>query len=112
MMDLFPQVDGVVILVCDQPHLDQMVIGALIEAQRDAGLPIAASSYGGKLGTPALFHKAFFPDLMSLSGDMGARKMLEQKKDEMVSIDFEMGAVDIDTQEDFEQLLNNDKSAE
>jgi len=112
MMELFPQVDGVILLVCDQPHLDQSVIRALIEAQRDEGLPAAAASYGGKLGTPALFHKHLFPDLMSLSGDTGARKMLEQNRENVVEIEFEMGIVDIDTQEDYERLLNNDKNAE
>lgn len=112
MMELFPQVDGVVVLVCDQPHLDQTVIQALIEAQRDAGLPVAAASYGGKLGTPALFHKKLFTDLMSLSGDTGARKMLERNRENVVEVEFEMGIVDIDTQEDYERLLNKGKSAE
>jgi len=112
MMDLFPQVDGVIMLVCDQPYLEHGLIKTLIEAQRDAGLPAAAAFYGGKPGTPALFHKALFPDLMSLSGDTGARRILADKKNDMVKIDFKMGVVDIDTQEDYERLLNNDKNAE
>lgn len=111
MLKLSPQVDGVIVLVCDQPYLNQDLIKALIEAQRDAGKPAAAASYGGKLGTPALFHKSLFPELMSLSGDTGARKILDKMREDVVAIDFEMGVVDIDTQEDYERLLNENKSA-
>jgi len=111
ILELFPQVDGVILLVCDQPYLNRDLIKALIEAQRDSGLPAAAASYGGKLGTPALFHKSLFPELMSLSGDTGARKILDKMREDVVTIDFEMGIVDIDTQEDYERLLNENKSA-
>lgn len=111
MLELSPQIDGIMMLVCDQPYLHQDVIKALIDAQHHSSLPIAAASYGGKLGTPALFHKRIFTDLMSLSGDMGARKILERNRELVVAVDFEMGAVDIDTQEDYERLLNKDKNA-
>jgi molybdenum cofactor cytidylyltransferase len=112
MMELYPQVDGIIILVCDQPYLSHELIKALIEAQRDAGLPAAAAAYNGKLGTPALFHKSLFSALLLLSGDTGARKMLEGMQENVVEVDFEMGDVDIDTQADYERLLNKDKGAE
>jgi molybdenum cofactor cytidylyltransferase len=112
MMELYPQVDGIFILVCDQPYLSHDLIKALIEAQRDAGLPAAAAAYNGKLGTPALFHKSLFSALLLLSGDTGARKMLERIRENVVEVDFEMGDVDIDTQADYERLLNKDKGAE
>lgn len=112
MMQHYPQVDGIIILVCDQPYLNTDLIKALIEAQLDAGLPAAAAVYNGKLGTPALFHKSLFSALMLLSGDTGARKMLEQMRENVVEIDFELGDVDIDTQADYERLLNKDKGAE
>ncbi len=111
LTELFPQVDGIVMLVCDQPFLNHDVIRALIEAQRNSGLPAAAASYGGKLGTPALFHKSIFTELMSLSGDTGARKILDKMREDVVTIDFEMGIVDIDTPEDYERLLNENKNA-
>jgi molybdenum cofactor cytidylyltransferase len=111
MLELSPQVDGVIVLVCDQPYLNQDLIKALIEAQRNSGLPAAAASYGGKLGTPALFQKSLFSELMSLSGDTGARKILERKRENVVEVEFEMGIVDIDTKEDYERLLNENKSA-
>jgi molybdenum cofactor cytidylyltransferase len=112
MMERYPQVDGIIILVCDQPYLSHDLIKALIEAQRNAGLPAAAAAYNGKLGTPALFHKSLFSALLLLSGDTGARKMLERIRENVVEVDFEMGDVDIDTQADYERLLNKDKGAE
>ena len=112
MMELYPKVDGIIILVCDQPYLSHDLIKALIEAQHSTGLPAAAAAYNGKLGTPALFHKSLFSALMLLSGDTGARKMLERMRENVVEVDFEMGDVDIDTLADYERLLNKDKGAE
>ena len=110
MLELSPQLDGIIMLVCDQPYLNQDLIKALIEAQHDSGLPAAAASYGGKLGTPALFQRSFFSELMSLSGDTGARKILERKRENVVEVEFELGVVDIDTQDDYERLLNEHKN--
>lgn len=111
MEELFPKVDGIIILVCDQPHLEHDVITRLIDAQDESGLPAAAASYGGKLGTPALFHKSLFPELLQLKGDKGARKLLESMREDVVDVPFEKGVVDIDTTEDYERLLNEDKNA-
>jgi hypothetical protein len=38
--------------------------------------------------------------------------MLERMRKNVVEVDFEMGDVDIDTQADYERLLNKDKGAE
>jgi molybdenum cofactor cytidylyltransferase len=101
-----PLVDGVMVLVCDQPYLDQALMDRLVRAQRDSGLPVAAASYGGRLGTPVLFHESLFADLMQLKGDTGARVLLEGMRDRVCAVPFEAGAVDIDTKEDYTRLLD------
>ena len=100
-----PLVDGVMVLVCDQPHLDRALLESLVSVQRDSGLPVAAASYGGRMGTPALFHKSLFAELMQLKGDTGARVLLEGMRDQVSAVPFEAGTVDIDTQEDYTSLL-------
>ena len=110
-MDMnYPHVDGIQFLVCDQPHLDHQLIRDLIELQDETGLPAAACSYNGKLGTPALFHKTIFHELLQLRGDIGARKILEEMKDEVAILTFEEGKIDIDTMADYHQLLNQKNS--
>jgi molybdenum cofactor cytidylyltransferase len=105
--DLEPDTDGIMILVCDQPHLEGAILKQLLQVQRDTGLPVTASVYQGKTGTPAVFHKNFFPLLMELKGDTGARKLFSEHSDQVALVPFEKGIIDIDTKEDYEKLIHN-----
>ena len=107
MNERYPEVDGVMILVGDQPYLNKQYIQQLLEAQNKSGLPIAACSYEGIIGTPVLFHKSVFPELMALQGDVGAKKIIQNRKQDVVTVLFDKGIVDIDTPEDYENLLND-----
>ena len=99
--------DAVVLLTCDQPHVDCGIIERLIAAWEQSGKPIAASSYANTLGVPALFAQSCFKPLLALPDSSGAKKVIEALTDEVASILFEPGAFDIDTLEDFERLNEN-----
>ena len=43
---------------------------------------------------------------MSLTGDEGAKKILKANKEDIAIIEFPQGAVDIDTQKDYADLLD------
>lgn len=105
--DLDPDTDGIMILVCDQPHLEEETLRQLLQVQRDTGLPVTASVYQGKTGTPAVFHKSFFPLLLELKGDTGARKLFSEYGDQVALVPFEKGIIDIDTKEDYDKLIHN-----
>lgn len=105
MNHYFPTVDGIVFMVCDQPYLDHLIIAQLIDLQNETGLPAAACIYDDNIGTPALFHKSLFNDLINLNGDKGARMLLMQMKDDVALLSFEGGSTDIDTKEDYKKLL-------
>jgi molybdenum cofactor cytidylyltransferase len=105
--DMDPDTDGVMVLVCDQPYLEKSVLKQLLQVQRDTGLPIAASVYEGKAGTPAVFHSSFFPQLMELNGDKGAKKLILTYSGQVALVPFEMGIIDIDTKEDYQNLIGN-----
>lgn len=98
-------VDGIIFMVCDQPYLTTSIINSLLQRQHATGMPIVAARYEDKLGTPALFHKIFFNKLMELKGDAGAGKLIRQHEDQVSSIPFPKGIIDIDTQKDYEELL-------
>ena len=100
-----PNLEGIMLVVCDQPFIAVANIQALIKLQKNTNLPIAASYYANILGTPALFHKSVFPDLLKLSGDVGAKNIIQQRGTEVAKLHFEEGLVDIDTPEDYQQLL-------
>ena len=111
MDQFYPHLDGIMFLVCDQPHLDHQLIRDLIELQDETGMPAAGCSYAGILGTPALFHKSLFQELMQLKGDVGARKVLERMREDVGVMAFDHGAFDIDTPEDYQRLMNENNSA-
>lgn len=97
-------VEAAVLTLCDQPFVSARVITRLIEAYRITSQPIVASAYSGTLGVPALFSHSFFPKLMALSSREGAKQVIQKHTQEVVSIPFPEGAIDIDTPKDYEQF--------
>ncbi len=100
-----PYLEGVLIMVCDQPYLTAESIKSLVQLQKKMDTPIAACYYANVIGTPALFHKSVFSDLLNLKGDMGAKKLIQEREQEVAKLQFEKGVLDIDTIEDYKQLL-------
>lgn len=97
--------DGILVLVCDQPYLSKASILSLIALQNATKAPITAAYYAQIAGTPALFHESVFPELLSLKGDTGAKKIIQERAAEVAKLQFENGVLDIDTKEDYQQLL-------
>ena len=102
---LIPETDGILFMVCDQPFADTFVLNELIARQKETGMPITASVYDDIAGTPAIYHKSIFPELLALTGDIGARKIISKYSDELAVISFSSGKTDIDTGSDYETLL-------
>lgn len=107
VISAYPDIDKVIFMVCDQPLVDPTLLVSLIEKNIKSQLPIIASQYGEIMGTPALFSKSMFDDLLRLEGDAGAGKMIKQKKELVGSIPFEGGEMDIDHQDDVVHLYNS-----
>ncbi|MDP1972363.1 MAG: nucleotidyltransferase family protein [Sediminibacterium sp.] len=104
MIKACPDLDFLVIVVSDQPYLNQSILLRLLTKQQQTAKGIIASSYNGIKGTPVLLSSAYFPHLYNLTGDKGARVILQQFPDDIATIEFENGALDIDTPEDYELL--------
>jgi len=102
-----PYIDAVIFMVCDQPHVLSSILNELIVTQQKSTKQIVTCNYGDSIGPPALFHKKYFKDLMKLSGDTGARKIIQQNMNDMTTILFPEGEIDIDTEEDYEKLKNS-----
>jgi molybdenum cofactor cytidylyltransferase len=99
-----PGLDAVVLIACDQPFVDANLIQSLIAQQETSGKPIVASSYANTLGVPALFARACFASLLALPDDSGAKALIESRSADVAQIEFERGALDIDTPADFERI--------
>ncbi len=99
-----PELDAVVLVACDQPFVDASVITSLIAQQENSRKPIVACSYANTLGIPALFDRACFESLLALPDDSGAKALIESRSADVAQIEFEKGAIDIDTAADFERI--------
>jgi len=106
LLELYSDIGGCIITVCDQPYMEAAVLFKLVEKQKETGKGIIASSYAATIGTPVLFQRKYFRALMELSATGGAQKMIKKYAEDVDSIAFDKGAIDIDTVADYEQLIN------
>jgi molybdenum cofactor cytidylyltransferase len=102
--EIHPEIAGAILMVCDQPFVTASLLNDLLTAHRKTGKPVVACSYADTFGPPVFFHHTFFPALLQLKGDTGARGVIQQYANEVEAIPFPQGAIDIDTETDYEQL--------
>jgi molybdenum cofactor cytidylyltransferase len=98
-------INNALIMLCDQPFVNSLLLNDLITKQQETSKSIIACTYGDTVGVPALFNRSLFPELLSLKGDEGAKKIIKDHLEDIAKIPFDMGSIDIDTIEDYEQLL-------
>jgi molybdenum cofactor cytidylyltransferase len=94
--------DGVVVCLGDMPQVKAALIDRLIAAyDAEKGALVVAPTRDGRRGNPVLWARRFFPDLMTVSGDVGARNVLSSYGEAVVEVPVsESGAfVDVDTPE-------------
>lgn len=106
LLKLNPTLQSLIIAVSDQPFVTSQLFLQLIEKAGITEKNIVACSYENTIGTPVLFKNKYFDSLLSLSGSQGAKKLLKQFEDDVASIPFSLGGIDIDTKEDYQKLLN------
>ncbi|MGB5943400.1 MAG: nucleotidyltransferase family protein [Leeuwenhoekiella sp.] len=97
--------DGIMITLADQPLVDRHFLKKLFESFRNKPDQVVASGYAGRNGVPAIFPKIYFEHLQNLSGDAGARALLNDSKVPKKVISAKAKLVDIDTYDDYIQLL-------
>ena len=97
-------VTSVVLMLCDQPFADAALLTELIIKAGSTVKGIVASSYNNTLGVPAMFKANYFPYLLALKGAEGAKKLITQHVDDIVAVPFPLGAVDIDTINDWQEF--------
>src|SRR6186713_1397599 len=104
ILSLQPDVDSVIIAVCDQPFISSPLLLQLVSMHDASGKGIIACTYADTVGTPVLFGRSFFQQLLALSGTEGAKKLLQQYPGDLATVAFPDGDIDIDTQNDAGKL--------
>jgi molybdenum cofactor cytidylyltransferase len=104
LMYLEPLITSAILMLCDQPFVDPLLLYQLTERKTENDTGIIACEYKNTLGVPALFDKKYFVKLMKLTGSEGAKTIINAYPDDVMSVPFGLGAIDIDTIDDFERL--------
>lgn len=101
-----PAIAACIITVCDQPFITTALFDKLIQKHVETGSGIVASAYAGTTGTPVLFARKYFDQLLKLEGAEGAKKLLKVNEADVSRVDFDKGEIDIDTEIDYQRLIN------
>ncbi len=100
-----PEFDAAILAPVDQPRIHPALLDRLIEVFEGGDREIVACTYAETFGAPALFSRRHFADLSRLSGDRGAKSVLQAREAEVARVPFPEGATDLDTPEDYQKFL-------
>lgn len=97
--------DAVIIMLCDQPLISIEILFRLRDRFVQTGKSIIACEYENTFGVPVLLARRFFAELMSLSEDEGAKKLIVKYREQAEFVRCPEAATDVDTFEDYRRLV-------
>lgn len=99
---------GWVIALADMPFVLPSTVGLIAQALRD-GAAIVAPSYADQRGHPVGISRAYYAELAALSGDIGAKNILQRDRDRIVLLSVDDPGIhrDIDSLEDLHPGTTN-----
>jgi molybdenum cofactor cytidylyltransferase len=109
---LAPGLDAVMIVACDQPHISASMLRRLLRTYRGSAASIVASAYAGTIGVPAIIDRSLDAELRALGDRDSARRIINRDPSRTSAVPFPMGAVDIDTPDDYAAYLEARRPAE
>lgn len=98
---------GIMVALVDQVALQMNDYKQLYDSFD--GNNIVACQYHAVVGVPAIFPKTLFGQLRNLSGEQGARMIIQQHSDRVTTVSMPSAGLDIDTKQDLREFqeLNN-----
>ena len=107
-LEALPDADGVLIALGDMPRVKTGQIDRLIAAfNPNEGRSLCVPTVAGKRGNPVLFATRFVPEMLEVSGDVGARHLIGVHAEEVIEVEMDDDAalLDIDTPDALAALL-------
>ncbi|MGD0412845.1 MAG: nucleotidyltransferase family protein [Verrucomicrobiota bacterium] len=96
--------NAVIIMLCDQPLISAQFLDRLVAVHQSSGKGIVAAAYGGEGGAPALFSRAYYPELAALRGSRGAKAVIVRHAKDAERIALPEAGMDVDRREDLPRL--------
>jgi molybdenum cofactor cytidylyltransferase len=97
-----PELNGVIVCLGDMPQVRAAMMDQLIAAfDPERGALVVVPTINGERGNPVVWSRRFFPDLMALEGDIGARNLIARYPEALVEVPLSGKAalIDVDTPE-------------
>jgi molybdenum cofactor cytidylyltransferase len=96
--------EAALIALADEPSPDRRALPRVVERWREGGAAIVVPTYCGVRGHPVLFDRSVFGELATLTGDQGARIVVDRDPSRVAYYELDARKpVDIDTPADFER---------
>ena len=96
------EADGAIVALGDMPQVSATLIDRLLASfDPERGALVVVPILDGKRGNPVVWSRRFFPDLMAVEGDVGARHLIGGSAEAVTEVAVEDAAAltDIDTPE-------------
>lgn len=106
-LDALPgEAEAAVVLLADMPRVTAEHVDRLIDAWNPQQPSIVVPRYAGRHGNPILWSRKFFPAMRAVSGDQGARGVLEShaRRIHYVEMDDDAVHADVDTPDNLSAL--------
>lgn len=104
------------VALADEPTVGRAALLRVVEryeAGRAQGLAIVAPTYRGVSGHPVLFDRSTFDELRALSGDRGARAVVDRDPGRVAVVELnEAQPIDVDTPADLARLARQARPAQ
>ncbi len=98
--------DAVLIMLSDQPLISPDYLNTLLNSITERNSGILATKYPKGVGVPAVFSNNYLLKLRQLSGDQGAKSLIQQNIEDTFALEPGKLHLDIDTPEDYQNLQN------
>ena len=98
-------VDGVILMLADQPLITATILNRLVELHEQSEQPIVTAEYADTVGVPVLFDRTYFPQLYALEPDKGCKGIILKYRSYTAALDCPEAGFDVDTPEDYSRVL-------
>lgn len=103
------RMDGLLILLADQPLIDTLYIDAMLQNFETSEKGIIATQYKNRVGVPALFSATYFSELTNLADDFGAQYIMGRYKNDIFEMPARGKTADVDTMDDYLRLKDTNQ---
>ena len=101
-------VPAVMFLLADQPLVDAVTLNSLLAQFWSSHKNICVPTFAGRMGNPCILSRHFYPQIMQISGDIGARRIVGANPQQVQKVQIQNPHffLDVDRPADLEKIKN------